>query len=429
MIKYKLVLKQEYKRAGIKMSKYISEGWEGPVEEINRLFTGFLFSPGNMKYFDVIKSNNSGIFKKKSILTIDELLEEYKKDPAYRDNLLKFILKSENLNKANFKDVCNCVEIIQFSNIFHYENFTKDAFDILFDRTFLLKDSLNYFNDHEDSYLGFLVMFFESEFISLDQTKTILDSISDEATLFDFFEKSNYTGKVFTIVIQKLFELDSKASNKIKRAILQSKYMTKEILKDSIDNIKSESMFSSVLYHASHFIDEEILLKIIDNPLCTNEVKKDILNHPKSNINIFKKIYVDSPDEIEEIYNRDIKYWDNFLKNLYFNALKNLDEASFRMFLEELKIKILLNIRTQDENTELPKLDFKKEYYKALSKHLTCEIREFRMMVLETMYKDFLITKKQLYDKDYRCDCRRPLKLCIEMSNIINNNPNNGELK
>lgn len=139
---------------------------------------------------------------------------------------------------------------------------------------------------------------------------------------------------------------------------------------------------------------------------------------------IFLKIFnsIDYLSEEQLILLSESNKLNSSIFNFIFEGANNNDD--YKLFSDMLKVQkryILKESEKQSETSEIPLLEFNKEYAKLLLLYLEkTHQAEFRDLLLSELLKIKFIKKEHFYDKNYCKECGRQRKLCITMKNIVN---------
>lgn len=195
-------------------------------------------------------------------------------------------------------------------------------------------------------------------------------------------------------------------------ALLENSNIDNDILNAGLDifipmggDAVKDSIFKLISYHSS--ADSRVIGRVLKNI--------------KSYEN-FKECFEKKSSELsEEEINQLISYFKSEIidvnQNNYFEKILLIEKESINR-----------KVQNQSENSEIPNIDFKKEYYNVLSVYLKEELKnkdriQMKLIIIKEMYEENLLSEKisdSFYDSKYICECGKDIKLCRSMASIIN---------
>lgn len=219
----------------------------------------------------------------------------------------------------------------------------------------------------------------------------------------------------------------------------------------------SESVYKNLLNTIKHpLVDSEMLKTVLKNIKCINKSNLnklflELLNTDKFNqeigcaidnyllntinleiidIMIEKKLI--SSKVIENIFLKNDDF-ENILKKMhhydifqeFLRSLKSQinETGDLTLFLELYKMENLITkykVNDQSEDSELPKINIKKEKLKQLNRYLLdYKFSNIRQFIIKEMVKDGFLKKEYLIDPNYIKDCPRCYKDCHVYNEII----------
>lgn len=103
---------------------------------------------------------------------------------------------------------------------------------------------------------------------------------------------------------------------------------------------------------------------------------------------------------------------DELRKELLDLIIKDRIDTNFKKLIVIEKASVMATINSQSKDSELPALNFKKEYFRALSKYFAFKDVGFSIELLKELQKEGILTKEQIIDIGYVCNCSENVKFC-----------------
>lgn len=408
--------------------------------------------------------------KKTSSKTINKIFNE-----TSNDRIINKIINNPLLDpKIKENKIKNFNKRIKCDNINSVRGSVRNS---LISEEILLKIVRNY------KSLDHLLCVADSKFATTKVLNGIINAIkylkyaefiyAEKTKYFDIIIKiaahQNSDFKSLTFVLERALKLKNNKSNQLESGtkkqilwnILRNENKSNEMIFKIFELYKTDRNFRDFMLkkvYGRNIGDEtlygEVPIEFIDSK-SSKIMLEQILNKTYSINKLDKFISLQNltPHFIEIINSRiqqELKYHVDYFR-FDFNSIKNtisspftsletlkkIESVCFLKFENEfsvddfrclllIKRKIIEKIcNEQCEDTELPKLNFEKEYYRYIKSFLNHPIITVRLMIIEEIKEMKLLPDsfiENIYDDSYVCECVRSLKLCKSMNDINSGN-------
>lgn len=245
--------------------------------------------------------------------------------------------------------------------------------------------------------------------------KLIVENI-DDPTIYQLIIKNQkqLNSDIFEIIVKNSFNPD------VLKESLKSEFLNEEtygLIVDKSIKLCVASLFMLIVVNKFYSIDS------------LNKFYKELKNKVSQEDFVFAVVSAKGvADELLRLIVEKINYLKSLLAipespnvsigtlELLKNKLKRTDEKGLIDEILKIEKKIIeLKISNQSEDSEIPNIDFKKEYYLVLSSYLSNKSNEVRISAINQMYEEKLFPQKVLdnfCDKSLKNTCSRKIKFC-----------------
>lgn len=332
-------------------------------------------------------------------LTIFENAKNITKETAYkiiriakenRIGIYKILVKWENISTELLEDIIKSDEIYNMDiidDIIENPNSTKEIKEKVFKK---LITNCKLIQDLNDIILKFSEkQLLTSELIGLALNKVYLslnaienDLIADNnSVLINFLSSKNLTEEIF----KKILDNKKYFSPKVIIAIMQNEFFDADVFEKLKIPIAVE-FFKKIDDNVKANFCEEV----INNEFCTPEYAYAILYSPM----FFGFEFLNNLKSYNFLTQ-------DFVNLVYSSAVENENIKMFEVMLSLEKNAIFYKIDNQSDCSELPKIDFDKEYLKTLKKYLDCPILEIVLIVIREMLKKKYISYEEVLSSEF----------------------------